>query len=69
MPYIPASAIHIVVSPLVQIMGLSCIVYGINIIDKKVYRVQILSSITQAQIVKLRVEAVKAPLDGFALVE
>ncbi|KAG0939428.1 hypothetical protein G6F57_005205 [Rhizopus arrhizus] len=44
MPYIPAAKIKTVVVPMIQVMGLSCSVYGMNIIDKKVYTLQRISS-------------------------
>ncbi|PHZ07526.1 uncharacterized protein RHIMIDRAFT_97432 [Rhizopus microsporus ATCC 52813] len=51
-------------------MGLSCIVYGMNIIDKEVYTVQRLSSFNYASKNReLKSGAVKALLDGLTLVE
>ncbi|KAI7879530.1 uncharacterized protein EV154DRAFT_429083, partial [Mucor mucedo] len=39
MPYIPENKIQNVVIPMVQIMGLSCVVYGMIVIDKNEYTV------------------------------
>ncbi|KAI7895764.1 uncharacterized protein EV154DRAFT_385806, partial [Mucor mucedo] len=39
--YLPAAKIiKTVVVPMIQIMGMSCVVYGMNVIDKKVYALQ-----------------------------
>ncbi|ORE01048.1 hypothetical protein BCV72DRAFT_323361, partial [Rhizopus microsporus var. microsporus] len=37
LPYVSSSAIKLFIFPFVQTMGLACNVYGVNIIDKKVY--------------------------------
>lgn len=70
MPFIPPTKIKTVVAPMIQIMGLSCVVYGMNIIDKKVYTLQRLCSFnypsTQREV---KSGAIKSFLDGFALVE
>ncbi|KAG2228389.1 hypothetical protein INT48_003139, partial [Thamnidium elegans] len=69
-PYLPAAKIKTVVVPMIQIMGLSCVVYGMNIIDKKVYTLQKISSFnypsTQREV---KSGGIKSLLDGFALVE
>ncbi|KAI8885959.1 hypothetical protein K501DRAFT_124686, partial [Backusella circina FSU 941] len=69
-PYLPADKIKTVVVPMIQIMGLSCVVYGMNVIDKKVYALQRISSFnypnTQREV---RGGGIKSLLDGFALVE
>jgi hypothetical protein len=70
MPFMPPTKIKTVVAPMIQIMGLSCVVYGMNIIDKKVYTLQRLCSFnypsTQREV---KSGAIKSFLDGFALVE
>lgn len=40
MPYMTLTRIKYVVVPMVQIMGLSCTLYGVNTVDKKMYTVQ-----------------------------
>lgn len=45
LPYISPFAIKLFYFPFVQIMGLTCNVYGMNIIDKKVYTIQKLASL------------------------
>lgn len=70
MPYLPAAKIKTVVVPMIQIMGLSCLVYGMNIIDKKVYTLQRISSFrypsTQREV---KSGGIKSLLDGFSLVK
>lgn len=70
MPYLPAAKINTVVVPMVQVMGLSCSVYGMNIIDKKVYTLQRISSFrypsTQREV---KSGGIKSLLDGFSLVK
>ncbi|KAI9273941.1 hypothetical protein EDC94DRAFT_593248 [Helicostylum pulchrum] len=70
MPYLPATKIKTVVVPMIQIMGLSCVLYGMNIIDKKVYTLQKIPSInypsTQHEVKSGRIKSLS---DGFALVE
>lgn len=69
-PYLPATKIKTVVVPMIQIMGLSCVLYGMNIIDKKVYTLQKIPSInypsTQREV---KSGGIKSLSDGFALVE
>jgi hypothetical protein len=40
MPYIPVSKIKAVITHIIQLMRLSCYVYGIKVVDKKVYTLQ-----------------------------
>lgn len=70
MPYIPANKIDKVVLPLIQIMGLSCIVYTMNIIDKKLYTVQKVASFNYPSTLReLKAGSIKKVLDGFALID
>ncbi|KAG1474641.1 hypothetical protein G6F56_000237 [Rhizopus delemar] len=52
MSYIPPNKIKTVVAPMIQIMGLSCIVYGMNVVDKKVYTLQKLYSFNYPSILR-----------------
>lgn len=69
MPYLPAAKIKTVAGPMIQIIGLSFVVYGMNIIDKKVYALQEIFSFnypsTQREV---KGDGIKSLLDSFALV-
>jgi molybdopterin/thiamine biosynthesis adenylyltransferase len=70
LPYIPPSAIKLFIFPFVQIMGLTCNVYGMNIIDKKVYTIQKLASFNYPSTNReVKNGGVKALIDAFGLVE
>lgn len=55
MVYILSTKIKTVISPMLLVMGLSCVIYGMNIIDKKVYALQKTFLTTLAHCVKPRV--------------
>ncbi|KAI7879534.1 uncharacterized protein EV154DRAFT_540142 [Mucor mucedo] len=70
MPYIPENQIQNVVIPMVQIMGLCCVVYGMNIIDKKVYTLQELSSFNYpCSLRELKKGGINTMINGFCLIE
>ncbi|KAI9282638.1 hypothetical protein BY458DRAFT_126742 [Sporodiniella umbellata] len=70
MPYIPENKIQNVVIPMVQIMGLSCVVYGMNIIDKRVYTLQKLCSFNYPSTLReLKKGGINAMINGFCLIE
>lgn len=70
MSYIPPNKIKTVVAPMIQIMGLSCIVYGMNIVDKKIYTLQKLCSFNYPSTLReVKKGGMKALLKGFGLVE
>lgn len=70
MPYIPQNKIKNVVVPMVQIMGLSCIVYGMNIVDKKVYTLQKLCAFNYPSTFReVKKGGKNAMLNGFCLIE
>lgn len=70
MPYIPENKIQNVVIPMVQIMGLSCVVYGMNIIDKKVYTLQELCSFNYpCSLRELKKGGINTMINGFCLIE
>ncbi|KAG0734758.1 hypothetical protein G6F62_011673 [Rhizopus arrhizus] len=70
LPYIPPSAIKLFIFPFVQIMGLTCNVYDMNIIDKKVYTIQKLASFNYPSTNReVKNGGVKALIDAFGLVE
>lgn len=55
---------------MIQIMGLSCAVYGMNTVDKKVYTLQKLCTFNYPSTLReAKSGAIKALLDGFGLVE
>jgi hypothetical protein len=70
MPYIPQNKIKNVVAPMVQIMGFSCIVYGMNIVDKKVYTLQELCAFNYPSTFReVKKGGINAMLNGFCLIE
>lgn len=70
MSYIPPNKIKTVVAPMIQIMGLSCIVYGMNMVDKKVYTLQELCLFNYPSTLReVKKGGVKKLLEGFGLVE
>ncbi|KAI8884046.1 hypothetical protein K501DRAFT_183160 [Backusella circina FSU 941] len=70
MPYIPQNKIKNVVAPMVQIMGLSCVVYGMNIVDKKVYTLQKLCAFNYPSTFReVKSGGINALLKGFGLIE
>lgn len=70
MSYIPPNKIKTVVAPMIQIMGLFCIVYGMNIVGKKVYTLQKLCSFNCASTLReVKKGGMKTLLEGFGLVE
>lgn len=70
LPYIPPSAIKLFIFPFVQIMGLTCNVYGMNIIDKRVYTIQKLASFDYPNTNReVKNGGVKALIDAFGLIE
>ncbi|KAI9474048.1 MAG: hypothetical protein EXX96DRAFT_596917 [Benjaminiella poitrasii] len=68
--YLPAAKIKTAVVPMIQVMRLSCSVYGMYIIDKKVYTLQRISYFrypnTQREV---KSGGIKPLLDGFSLVK
>lgn len=55
---------------MIQIMGLSCIVYGMNVVDKKVYTLQKLRSFNYpCTLREVKKGGMKALLNGFGLVK
>lgn len=70
MPYITPTKIKDVVVPLVQIMGLSCTLYGVNIIGKKVYTIQRICCFNYPSTEReLKGDAIKKMIEGFAQME
>lgn len=70
MPYLPEAKIKKVLIPMVQIMGLSCIVYGMHIIDKKVYALRKITSFNYPSTLReLKGDKIKSLLDGFSSIE
>ncbi|KAI8073762.1 hypothetical protein BDF21DRAFT_328192, partial [Thamnidium elegans] len=68
LPYIPKSAIKLFIFPFVQIMGLTCNVYGMNIVDKKVYTIQKLASFNYPSTNReVKNGGLKALIDAFGL--
>ncbi|CEG75286.1 hypothetical protein RMATCC62417_10354 [Rhizopus microsporus] len=70
MLYISQNKIKTVVAPMVQIMGLFRIVYGMNIVYKKVYTLQKLCAFNcPSTFREVKNGRMKAMLNGFGLIE
>lgn len=70
MPYITQVNIKNVVIPMIQVTGLCCIVYVMNVINKKVYSLQRLCTFYYPSTEReVKNGAIKTLLDGFASVE
>ncbi|KAG1141383.1 hypothetical protein G6F37_007875 [Rhizopus arrhizus] len=70
MPYITPTRIKDVVVPMVQIMGLSCTLYGVNIVGKKVYTIQRICCFNYPSTEReLKGDAIKKMIEGFAQME
>jgi hypothetical protein len=70
MPYITQVNIKNVVMPMIQVTGLCCIVYGMNVINRKVYSSQRLCTFYYPSTEReVKNGAIKTLLDGFASVE
>ncbi|CAO3661092.1 unnamed protein product [Rhizopus stolonifer] len=70
MPYITLTKIKDVIMPMIQIMGLSCAVYGVNIVDKKVYTIQRICCFNYPSTEReVKGDAIKKMLEGFARME
>ncbi|KAG1042536.1 hypothetical protein G6F43_011883 [Rhizopus delemar] len=70
MTYIPPNKMKTVVAPMIQIMRLSCIIYGMNIIDKKVYTLQKLCTFNYPSTLReVKSGGMTAMINGFGLIE
>lgn len=70
MTYIPPNKMKTVVAPMIQIMRLSCIIYGLNIIDKKVYTLQKLCTFNYPSTLReVKSGGMTAMINGFGLIE
>ncbi|KAG1467459.1 hypothetical protein G6F56_004406 [Rhizopus delemar] len=69
-PYINQINVKNVVMPMIQVTGLYCIVYGMNVIDKKIYSLQRLRMFYYPSTEhEIKNGTIKTMLDEFALVE
>ncbi len=69
-PYVTLTRIKDVIMPMVQIMGLSCAVYGVNIVDKKVYTIQRICYFNYPSTEReVKGDGIKKMLGGFAQME
>ncbi|KAI8359832.1 hypothetical protein BD560DRAFT_334849, partial [Blakeslea trispora] len=67
---ISSSVIEAFIFPFVQVMGLTCNVYGLNIIYKKIYAIQRLASFNYPSTNReVKDGGLKALMDTFGLVE
>lgn len=56
--------------PLIQIMGLSYFIYTMNIIDKKIYKIQRVASLNYPSTLReVKAGSIEKVLDGFAVAE